>query len=84
MKNEENKQSWKTIHEGFKNLMSKNDSLPIADLKIKSKRLKHLSDFVLTLQKRVNERIQGVGVGPIDPLFEVYHEARTKIDETAI
>jgi len=75
--------AWTAIDLGLKELMAGNDTLSDKDLKVKSGRLKCLSDFAETLRKRVDERIKGVGVGPIEPLFDQYHEARKQIDINA-
>ncbi|GEM_PF-1624839 len=74
--------AWEQIDEGLKDLMRGNDELSMDELKAKSKRLKCLSDFAETLRKRVNERVAGVKVGPVDPLFTKFFEARSKVDET--
>jgi len=72
--------SWSQIDQGLKSLMANNDSFSDDDLRLKSKRLKHLSLFAELLRKRVNERINGVLVGPIEPLFDEYKKARLAID----
>jgi len=69
---------WQQIDEGLRDLMAENDTLSDDDLKVKSLRLKCLSDFAETLRKRVNERIKDVNVGPILPLFSAYFEAKAK------
>ena len=74
--------AWITIDEGLKDLMDKNDELSDGELMAKSKRLKHLADFAETLRLRVNERIKGVKVGPIEPLFEAFLKARAEVDKT--
>lgn len=72
---------WYTIDKGLRELMSDNDSLSIDKLKIRSRRLEQLSGFVLTLKARINERINGVKVGPIEPLFDRYFEDREQVDK---
>jgi len=72
---------WHTIDKGLRDLMSDNDSLSINSLKIRSRRLGQLSKFILTLKGRVDERIAGVKVGPIEPLFDQYFEARQQVDK---
>ena len=79
--NTEIQKSWDLIDKGLRALMSKNDELSDAELKAKSKRLKCLADFAETLAKRINERVQGVAVGPIEPLFDRYAKDRNQIDE---
>jgi len=74
--------AWEKIDEGLRDLMKGNDELSPEELKNKSKRLKCLADFSETLKKRVNERISGVNVGPIEPLFKAFFEARDRVDET--
>ena len=73
--------AWGKIDGGLKDLMVKNDELSLDELKAKSKRLKCLSDFAEVLRKRVNERVKGVGVGPIEPLFKQFFEARNQVDD---
>ena len=77
----EHTKAWQTIDKGLKDLMAKNDELPDNELKAKSKRLKCLSDFAEVLRKRVNERIRGVKVGPIEPLFDAFLKARAEVDK---
>ena len=71
---------WMKIDEGLRDLMQKNDSLANSELENKSRRLKHLSDFVKTLKQRVDERVRGVRVGPIEPLFTEFFKARSEVD----
>lgn len=71
---------WMKIDEGLRDLMEKNDSLANSELENKSRRLKHLSDFVKTLKQRVDERVRGVRVGPIEPLFTEFFKARSEVD----
>ena len=73
--------AWDTIDKGLEALMQGNDQLSLDELKAKSKRLKCLADFSETLRKRVNERVRGVGVGPIEPLFTAFFEARNQVDD---
>ena len=73
--------AWEQIDKGLEDLMAGNDELSLEELKAKSKRLKCLSDFAETLRKRVNERVRGVGVGPIEPLFTEFFEARNQVDD---
>jgi len=74
--------AWEKIDKGLRDLMAGNDQLTDAELKAKSKRLKCLSDFAETLRKRVNERVNGVSVGPVEPLFTEFFTARNQVDET--
>lgn len=78
----ETAKAWITIDEGLKALMAKNDELSDSELKSKSKRLKCLGDFAETLRKRVGERIKGMKVGDIEPLFEAFFKARAEVDKT--
>ena len=73
---------WSFVDDGLLSIMSKNDELLDHELKTKSKRLKCLSDFAETLRLRVNERIRGMAVGPIELLFTEFFNARNKVDET--
>jgi hypothetical protein len=77
----ENLKAWNQIDTGLKNLMDKNDELSDGELMAKSKRLKHLAVFAETLRLRVNERIKGVKVGPIEPLFDAFLKARAEVDK---
>ena len=74
--------AWKQIDKGLEALMEGNDQLSPEELRAKSKRLKCLSDFAETLRKRVNERVRGVSVGSIEPLFQQFFKARNQVDET--
>ena len=74
--------AWQEIDSGLTNLMDGNDELSDDELRAKSKRLKCLSDFAETLRKRVNERVKGVSVGPIEPLFTEFFKARNQVDLT--
>ena len=74
--------AWEQIDKGLKDLMVKNDELSLEELKAKSKRLKCLADFSETLRQRVNERVRGVAVGDIEPLFQQFFTARNQVDET--
>ena len=76
-----NLEAWSQIDQGLRGLMEGNDSLSLEELKAKSKRLKCLSDFAEGLRKRVNERIKGVKVGPIELLFEAFFKARAEVDK---
>lgn len=77
----ENTEAWNQIDKGLKDLMAKNDELSDGELMAKSKRLKHLAVFAETLRLRVNERIKGVKVGPIEPLFDAFLKARLEVDK---
>lgn len=72
--------AWDKIDKGLDELMSGNDELTLEELKAKSKRLKCLSDFAETLRLRVNERVKGVSVGPVEPLFTEFFKARNQVD----
>ena len=77
-----NKKNWTKIDEGLKALMDGNDQEGVIELKTKSNRLKHLSSFVDTLRKRVNECIrEGVKQGDIEGLFSQYIQNRNQIDK---
>ena len=78
-----NKESWKKIDNAIEALMGTTDELSDADLRLKSRRLAHLSAFTAKLAQRVNERLrQGVKQGDMGALFEQYHSDRSKIDRT--
>lgn len=78
----EHLEAWTKIDKGLADLMEGNDELSLDELKAKSKRLKCLADFAETLRKRVNERVKGVGVGPVEPLFTEFFKARNQVDLT--
>lgn len=73
--------SWDFIDQGFRLLMENNDSFLDAELMAKSKRLRHLGKFIETLVKRINERVAGVKIGDIQPLFNQYKDSRNEIDK---
>jgi len=73
--------AWKMIDEGLRSLMDRNDELTDKQLIAKSRRLRHLAKFLETLAKRIDERIKGVKVGSIDPLFEAFFKARAEVDK---
>lgn len=77
----EHTKAWQTIDKGLRDLMSRNDELSMKELENKSRRLKHLAGFAETLRLRVNERIKGVKVGPIEPLFDAFLKARAEVDK---
>jgi len=75
-----NRDAWTQIDAGLSDLMAGNDQEPVAELKAKSNRLKHLSSFVETLRLRINERIKGENVGDLVSLFSAYYIARNQVD----